>query len=134
MEEAFGHRPHYLMASRAEPIEGVLPLFKVRGFLGQRALISVPYACTAASARPVGARSALLEAAGELARVCGATYVELRHRSDQGLHAADEGPVRRPFPVPISSDDEENALAIPRKQRRMTRQGAKHGLRAEIRT
>ena len=36
------------------------------------------------------------------------------------------------FSRPISGSDEENLAAIPRKQRRMTRQGVKHGLRAEF--
>jgi FemAB-related protein (PEP-CTERM system-associated) len=36
------------------------------------------------------------------------------------------------FSRPISPSEEENLNAIPRKQRRMTRQGAKFGLRAEF--
>src|SRR5262245_23304797 len=132
VEQTYGHRPHYLMASRDGVIEGVLPLFDVRGVLGQRALISVPYAvyggiCATSSV----ARVALLEAAIALARVCGSTYVELRHRNDQGLTLPTKN-LYVTFSRSISPNEEENALAIPRKQRRMTRQGAKHGLRAEI--
>src|SRR5262249_2277425 len=66
-----------------------------------------------------------------LARQCGAAYVELRQRRDQELGL----PIKSryvTFSRAISKSDEENALAIPRKQRRMTRQGEKHGLRAEI--
>src|SRR2546426_8317836 len=44
VEQSFGHRPHYLMAVGDHGIEGVLPLFEVRGLLGGRGLISVPYA------------------------------------------------------------------------------------------
>src|SRR2546425_9777306 len=44
VEQGFGHRPHYLMAVGDHGIEGVLPLFEVRGLLGGRGLISVPYA------------------------------------------------------------------------------------------
>ena len=40
VEAAFGHRPHYLMAVRGGGVEGVLPLFEVRGLLGGRALRS----------------------------------------------------------------------------------------------
>ncbi len=36
------------------------------------------------------------------------------------------------FSRAISASEEENLAAIPRKQRRMTRQGLKHGLRAEL--
>lgn len=132
VEETFGHRPHYLMASRGGALEGVLPLFEVRGLLGGRALVSVPYAvyggiCAATPA----ARSALLDAATALARKVGAGYVELRHRRDQGLGLPTKE-LYFTFSRPISASEEDNALAIPRKQRRMTRQGVKHGLRAEI--
>src|SRR2546428_13108083 len=44
VEQGFGHRPHYLMAVGDHGIEGVLPLFEVRGLLGGRGLISVPHA------------------------------------------------------------------------------------------
>src|SRR5438046_10527242 len=44
VEQSFGHRQHYLMAVGDHGIEGVLPLFEVRGLLGGRGLISVPYA------------------------------------------------------------------------------------------
>ena len=43
VEAAFSHRPHYLMAVRGGGLEGVLPLFEVRGLLGGRGLVSVPY-------------------------------------------------------------------------------------------
>jgi FemAB-related protein (PEP-CTERM system-associated) len=132
VEEAFGHRPHYLMATRGGGLEGVLPLFEVRGFLGGRALVSVPYAVYGGiCASSTDARSALLDAATALARKRGASYVELRHRRDQGLGLPTKA-LYFTFSRPISSSEEANALAIPRKQRRMTRQGVKHGLRAEI--
>jgi FemAB-related protein (PEP-CTERM system-associated) len=132
VQEAFGHRPHYLMAVRGGGIEGVLPLFQVRGLLGGRALISVPYAvyggiCGEAPA----AREALLAAATERARRLGAGYVELRHRAGQEM-ALPTKSLYVTFARPISASEEENLEAIPRKQRRMTRQGAKHGLRTEI--
>jgi FemAB-related protein (PEP-CTERM system-associated) len=132
VQVAFGHRPHYLMATRGGGVEGVLPLFEVRGLLGGRALISVPYAvyggiCADAPA----AREALLAAATERARRLGAKYVELRHRAGQEM-ALPTKFLYVSFSRPISGSEEENLEAIPRKQRRMTRQGAKHGLRAEI--
>ncbi len=132
VEESFGHRAHYLMATRGWGIEGVLPLFEVQGLLGGRALISVPYGVYGGlCATSPAARSALLEAAEVLGRTLNAAYVELRHRQDQGLDLPTKS-LYVTFSRPISADEEENARAIPRKQRRMTRQGAKHGLRAEI--
>src|SRR5499426_1568885 len=73
VESTFGHRPHYLMAVRGGGVEGVLPLFEVRGLLGGRGLVSVPYAvyggiCAASDA----ARAALAEAATALALARGA--------------------------------------------------------------
>ncbi len=132
VEQAYGYRAHYLMVVRGGGIEGVLPLFEVRGLLGGKALISVPYGvyggiCATSDA----ARQVLLEAASSLGRGCGAAYLELRHKHHQGLDLPTKA-LYVTFSRPISGSDEENALAIPRKQRRMTRQGAKSGLRAEI--
>ncbi len=132
VQEAFGHRPHYLMAVRGGGIEGVLPLFQVRGLLGGRALISVPYAVYGGiCAEAPAARDALLAAATERARRLGAGYVELRHRPGQEM-ALPTKSLYVTFARSISASEEENLEAIPRKQRRMTRQGVKHGLRAEI--
>jgi FemAB-related protein (PEP-CTERM system-associated) len=77
------------------------------------------------------ARRALVEAATALGRARGAAYVELRHRVTQGLSL----PVKSryvTFARPIAPTDEANARAIPGKQRRMTRQGERHGLRAVL--
>lgn len=132
VETAFGHRPHYLMALQAGAVEGVLPLFEVRGLFGGRGLVSVPYGVyggvCAASPR---AAAALVQAATGLADRVKASYVELRHRPGQAL----ELPTKIlyvTFSRPISASEDENLAAIPRKQRRMTRQGLKHGLRAEL--
>lgn len=133
VESAFGHRPHYLMAVGASGVEGVLPLFEVRGLLGGRGLVSVPYGVYGGiCAASPGARAALVEASRELAPRIGASYVELRHRPG---HAVADLPTKElyvTFSRAISTSDEENLSAIPRKQRRMTRQGSKHGLRAEF--
>ena len=132
VEQSFGHRPHYLMAVGDHGIEGVLPLFEVRGLLGGRGLISVPYAVYGGiCARPGPARQALLDHATGLAKRLGAAYVELRHRAGQELELPTKS-LYVTFSRPISGDDEENLSAIPRKQRRMTRQGAKYGLHAEF--
>jgi FemAB-related protein (PEP-CTERM system-associated) len=132
VESSFRHHPHYVMAMGERGIEGVLPLFEVRGLLGGRGLISVPYGvyggiCTQSAA----ASQLLLDHAGELARSVGAGYVELRHRAGQELDLPTKS-LYVTFSRPITGDDEENLLAIPRKQRRMTRQGAKSGLHGEF--
>lgn len=132
VETTFRHRAHYLMALRGNAVEGVLPMFEVRGLLGGRALVSVPYGVyggiCAASAE---ARQALLDAATDLAKRTGAGYVELRHRAGQEMELPTKS-LYVTFSRTISASEEDNLLAIPRKQRRMTRQGAKFGLRAEF--
>ena len=132
VQTAFGHRPRYLMAMGPTGIEGVLPLFEVRGLLGGRALISVPYGVYGGiCARSSEARQALLDSATSLARRLGARYVELRHRAPQRMDLPTKS-LYVTFSRPISPSEDENLAAIPRKQRRMTRQGAKFGLRAEL--
>ncbi len=132
VESTFGHRPHYLMALRGNAVEGVLPLFEIKGLLGGRGLVSVPYGVYGGiCATSQAARSVLLEAATDLAGHVKADYVELRHRIGQELDLPTK-PLYVTFSRPISSCEEENLNAIPRKQRRMTRQGAKHRLRPEF--
>jgi FemAB-related protein (PEP-CTERM system-associated) len=132
VQSTFGHRAHYLMAARGNGIEGVLPLFESRGLLGGRGLISVPYGVYGGICATVPAASAaLLEAARELSLRTGIGYVELRHRVGQELDLPTKA-LYVTFSRPIASSEEENLNAIPRKQRRMTRQGAKHGLRSEL--
>jgi FemAB-related protein (PEP-CTERM system-associated) len=132
VEAAFGHRPYYLVAEGDAGIEGVLPLFLCRALMGGRALVSVPYGVYGGilAMRPRAA-AALLGAAGALARRLGARYVELRHRREQALDLPTKS-LYVTFARPISASDADNLAAIPRKQRRMTRQGVRHGLRAVL--
>lgn len=132
VERSFRHRPHYLMATRGGALEGVLPLFEVRSPLGGRGLVSVPYGVYGGiCAANASARSALVEAARTLARRLRAGYVELRHRAGQEVELPTKS-LYVTFARPIARTEEENLNAIPRKQRRMTRQGVKHGLRVEL--
>jgi FemAB-related protein (PEP-CTERM system-associated) len=132
VESAFRHRAHYLLAVRGGGVEGVLPLFEVRGLFGGRGLVSVPYGVYGGiCARNAAAREALVEGARQLAIRTKADYVELRHRSGQELDLPTKS-LYVSFSRPIAETEEENLNAIPRKQRRMTRQGTKHGLRAEF--
>src|SRR3989442_11798215 len=118
------------MARENGRLVGVLPLFEARELFGRRAVISVLYAvyggiCATSDA----ARRALVDAATVLGRKRRAAYVELRQRRDLELGLT----VKQryvSFARSISKDEEENALAIPRKQRRMIRQGLKYGLRS----
>jgi FemAB-related protein (PEP-CTERM system-associated) len=132
VESAYGLRSHYLLARNGSSLVGVLPLFEVRGLLGGRGLVSVPFGvyggiCATSDA----AGRALVEAARSLASARGCSYVELRQRRDLGLGLPTKARYVT-FSRAISKDEEDNARAIPRKQRRMTRQGAKYGLRTTL--
>jgi FemAB-related protein (PEP-CTERM system-associated) len=81
VEEAYGHRAHYLFAERQGAISGVLPLFYVHGPLTGRALVSLPYAVYGGiAATDSASMEALYGAAIELSEQWGARYVELRQR------------------------------------------------------
>ncbi len=132
VETAFRHRAHYLMAVRGGGLEGVLPLFEVRGLLGGRGLVSVPYGVYGGvCATSAAVREALVGASRQLAGRVKADYVELRHRSGQEADLPTKS-LYVTFSRAIESSEEANLNAIPRKQRRMTRQGLKHGLRPEF--
>jgi FemAB-related protein (PEP-CTERM system-associated) len=132
VETAYGHRAYYLMARRGHRVEGVLPLFEVRGVLGGRALVSVPYGVYGGiCSNSPEATKALVDAAADLGRQRRVSYVELRQRRDLGLGLPTKS-LYVAFARALSKSEEENAQAIPRKQRRMTRQGARYGLRSTI--
>jgi FemAB-related protein (PEP-CTERM system-associated) len=130
--ESAGHRAHYLYAARGSQITGVLPLAQVKSSLFGHMLISTPF-CVYGGA--VGAsdadRAALEERARRLAEQLRVDYLELRNvRASSGNWASKELYVT--FRKPISSNDDENMKAIPRKQRAMVRKGIDAGLASEI--
>jgi FemAB-related protein (PEP-CTERM system-associated) len=128
VEKAFRVTPHYLMATKGEEVRGVLPLFEIRGVLSGHVFVSVLYGvygglCATDSA----ARLVLLDEARQLAVRQRVRYIELRHRYDPepALPTKSRYSV---FAKPLDPNPEVNYEAIPRKQRRMIRQGMKHGL------
>ncbi len=129
--EAFGHPTFYLYAERSGEIAGVLPLAQVRSRLFGNKLISLPFCVYGgAAARDEAARSALTEAASDLAGKLAVDYLELRNvREEPGYVSTDRYVT---FRKEISADSEENMLAIPRKQRAMIRKGMKHDLESRF--
>jgi FemAB-related protein (PEP-CTERM system-associated) len=131
----FGLKPHYLIAERGGAVTGILPLVHQKSRLFGNALIAAPFLVEGG---PLAAddetRAALDAAALELKRICGAAYVEFRSRaasrpgwtSRKGLYAT--------FRRPLNTKDEENLLAIPRKQRAVVRKTLAGGLTSEIDT
>jgi FemAB-related protein (PEP-CTERM system-associated) len=132
LENVFRHRCHYLIAERGASVCGVLPLAEVRSRLFGHALVSLPFAVYGgpAAADDV-AENALIDTASELAASLGVEYLELRNRTPKRAQWPRQD-LYVTFRKPISTDEQQNLLAIPRKQRAMVRKGMRNGLRAEI--
>jgi FemAB-related protein (PEP-CTERM system-associated) len=139
VEHVFGHRHHYLMAVDNERISGILPLFEMKSRLFGHALVSVPFGVEGGISADNEDSYLLLKSSAEsLASLIGVDYLELRQPD---IHAGGhDGPnaLNNPgwlskdlyvtFRRPIFATVDENFNAIPRKQRRMIRQGEKYGL------
>lgn len=132
LEQAFGHRTHFLFAQAGDIIEGVLSLAEINSRLFGHALISLPFAVYGGiAATTERARSALDQAAQTLARGLGAGHLEYRNTHPFRLDWP-KSEVYVTFRKSLAPDLENNMLAIPRKQRAMVRKGIKFGLQPEI--
>jgi FemAB-related protein (PEP-CTERM system-associated) len=132
IERSFGHRTYYLYAESRNKICGVLPLAHIRSWFFGNALISTPFCVYGGTlAESPVARRVLEDEAIKLATRLRVDYLELR-----GQEACHPKSISKDlyvtFRKKIDPDPEKNLLAIPRKQRRMVRQGMKAGLSAEI--
>ncbi len=154
IEKTFGHRSFYLLAlnpqdsgpspqssslsnintpgrqdcSTPEQIVGILPLFSVKSFLFGKFLVSLPFAAYGGIlADHETISNQLLDKAKQITKAEGLEYLELRNRKDkfEGLSVKD---LYFEFRREIFEDLDENIEAIPRKSRRMVRQGEKAGL------
>ena len=130
--EVFGHDTHFLWAEQGGAVVGVLPLAHVNSRLFGNALTSLPFAVYGgvASASPEAAQ-ALEAEADRLAQRLGVAHLELRHieRRHEDWPLQD---LYVTFRKPILPKEEDNMLAIPRKQRAMVRKGIKNGLSSHI--
>jgi FemAB-related protein (PEP-CTERM system-associated) len=132
IEQAFGHRPHFLLAETGGRVVGVLPLAHQRSLLFGNALISTPFCVYGGViANDPQAAEALLCAAVQLARELGVEYLELRNLRPGPARFATKT-LYVTFRKEILSTDEANLAAIPRKQRAMVRKGIDAGLAASV--
>lgn len=129
---SFSVPAHYLFAEQDGQVTGVLPLFHVRSLLFGNTLVSVPFfVYGGVLASNEASRTALQEAAGELARELQVDYLEYRHRQPTlELPVVDDRYVY--FRREISPDPDENLKAIPRKQRAMVRKAGRNGLETDF--
>jgi FemAB-related protein (PEP-CTERM system-associated) len=137
---SFGYEPIYVCAEDKGEIQGVLPLFLVRSLIFGRSLVAIPLAVYGGVlATTAAAETMLLQRATALGMECGAKYLEFRgnpHSQKRTLMEAAgvDASTRQKdlyvtFMGEIDPADDVNLSRIPRKQRRMVRQGEKHGLR-----
>jgi FemAB-related protein (PEP-CTERM system-associated) len=132
LSEAFGFRPHYLIARRAGCVVGVLPLCEVRSPLRRCRLLSLPFAVRGGVCAVDGAaQRALEEAAVALCNERDAACVELRDGLDGGAFTIRDG-LYYGFRRAVFTTDAENLAAMRPKQRRMVRVGQKAGLVARV--
>ena len=125
LEKAYEHKTCYLLAERYGRIVGIMPLAQIRSRLFGNALISNQFCVYGGAVADDDETRELLETAaeGEAIRL-NVDYLELRNinqtRSDwpvKDLYVA--------FRKQLDPDPEVNLKAIPRRQRRMVRQGIK---------
>jgi FemAB-related protein (PEP-CTERM system-associated) len=131
LERTFPYRSVSCVAWQDGHISGLLPLFLVRHLPFGYSLVSLPLAVYGGvCADDTETELALLRYAQALANQMKVHYLELRNRTlCDGLPAKH---LYATFRREIHNDVEKNLAAIPRKQRRMIRQGDKHGLVARV--
>jgi FemAB-related protein (PEP-CTERM system-associated) len=128
IRDVFRHRTAFYFAEREGRIEGVLPLAHVKSLLFGNALVALPFGVYGGVAATTPEAAALLDdAADRLARQLGVDHLE--YRNVRPRHA--DWPTQDlyvTFRKAILPTEEENMLAIPRKQRAMVRKGIGNGL------
>ncbi|WP_405048629.1 FemAB family XrtA/PEP-CTERM system-associated protein [Rhodoferax ferrireducens] len=132
IRRVFRHDTYFLYVEVNGEIEGVLPLAHVNSFLFGNSISSLPFAvyggCAASSSLAV---DALEKEAKEIAVQLKVSHLEFRNtvRRHQDWPLQD---LYVTFRKEILGTEEENLLAVPRKQRAMIRKGIKNSLTSEI--
>jgi FemAB-related protein (PEP-CTERM system-associated) len=133
IERAFGHRTHFLYAEAGGRIQGVLPLAEVKSRLFGHALCSLPFCVYGGLVTQSDTAASVLDGAAErLAAELSVGYLEYRSITASHPDWIQRNDLYVTFRREISSDEETNMKAIPRKQRAMVRKGIKAGLTSEI--
>ena len=123
-------QPHSLLASQLNMV-GILPLFELKSLVFGHYLISVPFAELGGPlAENETICQQLVEKAIELTRTRKCDYLELRN--EHTISDLVKKSLYYNFKKEISPDPDQNMQAIPRKARRMIRQGIKFGLYSEF--
>ncbi len=130
---SMGHNCYYIYVEDEGKICGLLPLIHVKSMLFGNALISVAFATNGG---PIFDNQAVLDLLDEKCRDLMREFNvdSLECRNTDSIH--EDWPAKQDmystFRKNLSEDNEENMLAIPRKQRAMVRKGIKFGLKAVL--
>lgn len=139
----YGHECVRLLAEEGGEVVGALPLVLLRSRLFGDRLVSMPFLDYGGVLAHPGspAAAALLEAAVELARRCGAQSLGLRQFERLGVAPGGATPAAAPVPTAGGGDrvtmllplgrEEDVWRRLPSERRNRVRKGEKHGLRAE---
>jgi FemAB-related protein (PEP-CTERM system-associated) len=131
--DIFHLTPRYLIAERGTEIVGILPLVYQRSLLFGNALVAAPFCVEGGPiATDEQTGSALVAAALSIQTETGAPYVEFRSRRARQADWAVRKDLYATFSGPLSADDKENLLAIPRKQRAVVRKTLESNLASEV--
>ncbi len=130
IEQAFGHRSHYLFAEENGEIVGILPLVHINSRLFGNSLISNAFCVYGGIvADNADVFAALSAHAQQLARDLGVDYLELRNlRQSQPDWPCK--PLYVTFIKTLQATAEANFQALPRKRRTNLRAASKAGLQA----
>jgi FemAB-related protein (PEP-CTERM system-associated) len=130
--DIFRHTPRYLIAERGPKIVGILPLVYQRSLLFGNALVAAPFCVEGGPlATDELVEDALVAAAITMQAEMKAPYIEFRSRRARRAGWAARKDLYATFSGPLSADDKENLLAIPRKQRAVVRKTLESGLISE---
>ncbi len=133
IQQAFGHRTHYVYAEKDGRISGVLPLTEIRSRLFGHSLVSNAFAVYGG---PVAADSESLKAlvayGTGLLDSSGADHLEFRAAGLGGEGWVVKEDLYVTFRKEISADHEKNLTDIPRKQRAVVRKGVANQLTARV--
>ena len=132
-KEIFRLEPRYLIAERGSAIVGVLPMVYQRSVLFGNALLSSPF-CVEGGPLANGDEADVALTAGALAiqEELRAPYVEFRSKHANHAGWTTKRNLYATFCGPISADDKDNLLAIPRKQRAVVRKTLESALVSEV--
>ncbi len=132
LEKTFAYGTDFFAAYEEDQILGVLPLYSVPKPLGGMSMVSVPFGVYGGLiAAGVDVKEELWKKAQALAQERKVDVLELRQveKVNEVLPTKD---LYYTFVREIFDGEEKNMSAIPRKQRRMIRQGIGHGLVSKI--